>query len=279
MHNSLDLVMWVKDGTYTLSHVLDNLNRVIPEEKVNQKIVVDDSSKDLSQAIARQFGWKVICNEGKGISDAANTVLKHVETESFCSFEQDVLVSSDWYSKIPNVLGGKVVVASGVRLPYPSKTLRDITQFEITRAKCDLLDLYMPIHHVFGMSLDNTCYNTEYMNSIGGFPNVPSGAGVDRVLAEKVLKDGFEWSINYNVQSNHIRKGVWDELKHYYWYGKCQKQIDNSKGAFLGLCGRAAFSPIRGLDIAVQQKNLKCAFVYPAIRASSLVGALKGLTE
>jgi len=271
--------MWVKDGTYTLSDVLQRLNSVIPLEDINQKLIVDDGSKDLSQAIARQFGWKVICNEGKGISDAANTALKHVETESFCSFEQDVLVSSDWYSKIPNVLGGKVVVASGVRLPYPSKSLRDITLFEIERAKCYLLDLYMPIHHVFGMSLDNTCYNIEYMNSIGGFPNVPSGAGVDRLLAEKIISSKYEWNINYDVQSDHIRKGVWDELKHYYWYGRCQKQIDNSKIAYLGLVGRVLFSPLRGLDIAFHQKNWQCTLVYPAIRTASLVGALKGLTE
>jgi glycosyltransferase involved in cell wall biosynthesis len=275
MRNSLDLVMWVKDGTYTLSEVLVNLNRFIPEEKVNQKIVVDDGSKDLSQAIARQFGWKVIKNEGKGISDAANTALKYVETESFCSFEQDVLVSPDWCNTIPKMLGGKVVVASGVRLPYPSKVLRAITLFEVERTKCDLLDLYMPIHHCFGMSLDNTCYNTEFMKEIGGFPNVPSGAGVDRLLAEKVLKKGFEWSINYDVQSNHIRKGIRDELKHYYWYGKCQNQIDNSFRAYLGLSCRALFCPIRGLDIAIKQKNPSCVFVYPAIRFSSLAGALR----
>jgi glycosyltransferase involved in cell wall biosynthesis len=274
--------MWTLNGEKTLAVVLGQINKVIPREAVNQKLVIDDGSVDQTKAIASFMGWKVIQNDGKGISNAANTALKHVETKRFCSFEQDVLVSSDWFTYIPKLISVEprrqascnITVASGCRVTSGSKALYDIGLYEAKRFN----NIDFPRNcHQFGMSLDNTVYDTEFMNSIGGFPNVKGGAGVDCLLAKNVFYSGFRWMVNYNVVSSHIRKGVWNELKHYYWYGKCQGQIDNSKGAYIGLGCRVAFSPLRGLDIAVKQHNLRCMFVYPAIRASSFIGAVEGL--
>lgn len=283
----LDLVMWTYNGERTLAAVLGRLNKVIPADAVNQKLVVDDGSTDLSREIAMQQGWRVIRNEGKGISDAANTALKHVESKVFCSFEQDVLIAPEWVKSVPKLLssdplvccGKNVAVASGTRVSYGSKVLYDIGAYEVNRYRENPITKAANDFqgHRFGMSLDNTCYNTEVLNSLGGFPNVEGGPGVDRLLASNIFNHGYRWSVDYSVVSDHVRSGVWNELKHYYWYGKCQSQIDNSKRAYLGLCGRAAFSPVRGLEIAVKQRSPACAVVYPAIRAASLLGAVGGL--
>lgn len=283
----LDLVMWTYNGERTLSDVLTRLNTVIPDSAVNQKLVVDDGSTDKSREIAALLGWRVIRNEGKGISDAANTALKHVESKVFCSFEQDVLIAPEWVKCVPKLLssdplvccGKNVAVASGTRVSYGSKVLYDIGAYEVNRYRDT------PITkagnnfqgHRFGMSLDNTCYNTEVLNQLGGFPKVEGGPGVDRLLAKAVFDSGYKWSVDYNVISDHIRSGVWNELKHYYWYGKCQREIDGSKRAYLGLIGRAAFSAVRGLEIGVKQHSPACAIVYPAIRTASLLGAVRGL--
>lgn len=276
----VDLVMWVKDGARTLPSVLSSIENSVKyagKFVVGQKIVVDDGSKDNSVAIAESFGWKVIKNSGRGISDAANTTLKLVRSKWFCSFEQDVTLAANWFNLVPGKVVGDVVVASGVRLPYPSKVLRDISVFTVNRNFVDSLGLWQPIHHCFGMSLDNTCYNTEFLRGLGGFPKVAGGAGVDRLLAEKVLGAGKLWSVDFSVQSNHFRRGVWDELRHYYWYGKCQRQIDSSVSAYVGLFGRALFSPIRGCEVALRQRDAVCCLVYPAIRCASLAGAVRGL--
>lgn len=283
----LDLVMWTYNGERTLAAVLDRLNTVIPDKVVNQKLIVDDGSTDKSREIAAQHGWRVIRNEGKGISDAANTALKHVESNVFCSFEQDVLVSPEWVRVVPKLLsvdplvccGKNVAVASGTRVSYGSKVLKDIGAYEVNRYRNTPITKTANNFqgHQFGMSLDNTIYNTEILNSIGGFPHVEGGAGVDRLLANNIFDNGYRWSVDYSVVSDHVRSGVWNELKHYYWYGKCQSKIDNSKRAYLGLCGRAVFSPVRGLEIAVKQRNAACAVVYPAIRTASLLGAVREL--
>jgi glycosyltransferase involved in cell wall biosynthesis len=105
----VDLVMWTKNGEKTLPLVLNRVNEVIPSEAINRKILVDDHSVDYTQDIADLFGWNIVFNEGKGISDGANTALKNVETEYFISFEQDLLLSRDWWSKIPPYLENPLV--------------------------------------------------------------------------------------------------------------------------------------------------------------------------
>jgi len=83
--------MWTKNGANTLPSVLKRINEVIPGEFVGQKIIVDDKSTDNTREIAKTFGWTVVFNEGTGISDGVNTALKHVSSEYFISFEQDLL--------------------------------------------------------------------------------------------------------------------------------------------------------------------------------------------
>ena len=44
--------------------------------------------------------WKVVLNEGQGISDNANTALSQVSADFFISFEQDLLIAWDWWSNL-----------------------------------------------------------------------------------------------------------------------------------------------------------------------------------
>jgi glycosyltransferase involved in cell wall biosynthesis len=77
--DKIDLVMWTKNGATTLPYVLLQIERVIPKSAIANKIIVDDSSSDDTTQIGRKHGWSVHYNDGKGISDGANTALKLVE--------------------------------------------------------------------------------------------------------------------------------------------------------------------------------------------------------
>jgi glycosyltransferase involved in cell wall biosynthesis len=92
----VDLVMWTKNGAETLSSVLGRISEVIPEEFVNMKLIVDDRSTDNTCDIAGSFGWTVVLNDGRGISDGANTALRRAKSDLFVSFEQDLLLARDW---------------------------------------------------------------------------------------------------------------------------------------------------------------------------------------
>ena len=94
--------------------LVNRINKVIPKDVVNQKLIVDDGSKDNTVAIARKYGWNVIKNEGKGISDAVNTALKHVQTNYFCSYEQDVFLASNWWNRVSALILNKEGVGAAV---------------------------------------------------------------------------------------------------------------------------------------------------------------------
>lgn len=96
-----DVVMWCKNGENTLDRVLTRIEEIVPRSSIRQKIITDDNSCDRTVEIAKKHGWDVYQNKGKGISDNANTALELVKTEKFLSFEQDIFLANDWFSKIP----------------------------------------------------------------------------------------------------------------------------------------------------------------------------------
>jgi hypothetical protein len=121
-------------------------------------------------------------------------------------------------------------------------------------------------------------YKTEFMRDMGGFPKLKANAGVDTVLAKRV-SEKQTWRVDFSVKSIHLRRSLWHEIKQYYWYGTCEKElkrelgdaIDGIAGAFL----RACFSPIRGFQIAYRKRYWKIVFVYPLIRLSGFLGVLR----
>jgi glycosyltransferase involved in cell wall biosynthesis len=270
--------MWTKNGANILPLVLKQISEVIPPEFINKRVIVDDQSTDNTREIAKSFGWDVVSNEGKGISDATNTALKHVTSEYFISFEQDLLLARDWWQKIPQHLSDpEVAIASGLRLPNQPLALREIEEYAIERYKRREKDIES---FLCGKTLDNTIYKTKVMRQIGGFPKLSISAGVDNVLALRVNLNQFKWKVDYTVKSIHLRKGLRDELAHYYWYGTCSdtlgpllfKRYANMRPLIL----RLFFSPLRGLHIAIKKKAPQAVYIYPLIRFVGFKGIFDG---
>ena len=206
--------MWTFNGEKTLPQVLNRINKVVPKDVVNQKLIVDDASKDNTVAIAKKYGWTVIKNEGKGISDGANTALKNVKTSYFCSFEQDVYLSSDWWDKVSALILNKngIGVASGLRFLPRNNFCFSIEPYQLARKDIDF-------YGGFGKTLDNTIWNTEALKSVGGFPKV-AFAGIDTFVNHMLESNGYKWLVEYNVKSLHLHYGGFlNEVKHYYFYG------------------------------------------------------------
>lgn len=278
MIDKVDLVMWAKNGADTLPLVLKRINQVIPSQHVAKKVIVDDHSDDGTREIAEGFGWQVVGNQGSGISDGANTALEHVSAEYFVSFEQDLLLTYDWWTKVPVYLSNaKIAAASGIRLPSGPVDLRKTMEYamERYRKKEEEMESFF-----IGKTLDNTIYKTQIVRDLGGFPKLPIPAGIDNVLAQRFDKNGFRWKVDYTVKSVHLRKGLQDELKHYYWYGTCfnvlipllSKRNLDIKPMIL----RLLFSPIRGLNIAVKKNAPQAIVIYPLTRLAILRGVIAG---
>jgi glycosyltransferase involved in cell wall biosynthesis len=216
--------MWTKNGAKTLPLVLKRISEVLPNEFVNKRVIVDDHSTDDTREIAKSFGWDVIFNEGKGISDGANTTLKRVNSEYFISFEQDLLLAYDWWNKIPPYLDNpKIAIASGMRFADKPAGVRKLQQYVAKkyRGEAELapwLRARQMTAFTIGKTLDNTIYKTRIIKDLGGFPKMQVNAEVDTILAYKVRQAGYYWVVDYNVQSIHLREGLKQELQHQYWY-------------------------------------------------------------
>jgi glycosyltransferase involved in cell wall biosynthesis len=290
MIDKVDLVMWTKNGGETLPLVLKRINEVIPREFINEKLVVDDESNDDTQHIAASFGWTVIPNKGRGISDGANTALENVTSEFFISFEQDLLLARDWWDKIPPLLeNSKVAVASGMRCADKPRGVRKLQQYVAKkyRGEAELaswLRTRQMAAFTLGKTLDNTIYRTKIIKKLGGFPKMRVNAGVEAVLAYKVGQAGFRWVVDYNVQSVHLRRGLKQELCHQYWYATLSYEVwrkikteTNQPPPItkMGIMFRFCVSPFTGLFVSFKTREPTITYIHPLIRFYYMKGLLE----
>jgi glycosyltransferase involved in cell wall biosynthesis len=288
MFGKVDLVMWTKNGAETLPLVLRRLSESIPDESINNRIIVDDHSTDGTRDIAKSFGWRVIFNEGTGVSDGVNTALKNVETDYFMSVEQDLLLAKNWWKKIPLYLTEpKIAVASGIRFVAKPVGLRKLEQQMAKKCLGEEKFWLSPQSaerevFTFGKTLDNTIYKTKIIRALGGFPRTISGAGVDTILIYKLQRAGFYWAVDYDVQSAHLRGSLRNELRHQYWYGtvvrevwsRLKQEFNVQVTAESNLLYRLLISPASGLVTALKTKEPSVVYIYPLLRLYYVRGLL-----
>jgi glycosyltransferase involved in cell wall biosynthesis len=286
----VDLVIWTFNGADTLPSVLKRIGEVIPSEFVNRKVIADDRSSDDTRKIAESYGWTVVLNEGKGISDNANTALKNVSSEFFVSFEQDLLLARDWWKKIPRYLEDpKVHAASGMRFASQPRGVKRMQEYVARKyrgeaALASWLRGRETQAFTLGKTLDNTIYRTAAVRAVGGFPYSRSSAGVDTTLAYLLSARGFRWLVDYDVQSVHLRKGLRQELGHQFWYAQQLKemwtQIERNTSARrppvtkFDVVYRFAMSPFTGVFMAYKTREPSIAYIHPLVRLFYLRGFL-----
>jgi glycosyltransferase involved in cell wall biosynthesis len=282
--------MWTKNGAQTLPHVLERIGRIIPSENVSRRVVVDDRSTDATREIARSFSWDVVSNAGTGISDGANTALKCVTAEYFVSLEQDLLLAHDWWARIPpNLKNPRIAFASGMRFADKPAGVRKLQQYVALKYRgesqlASWLRARQMAAFTLGKTLDNTIYKTEVIRALGGFPKMRVNAGVDTILAYKAEQAGYQWLVDYGVQSVHLRNGLRQELQHQYWYAtqlyEIWRRIETETNrpppvTRLSIMSRFFISPFTGLFVAFKTRESTVAYIHPLIRFYYLGGLLK----
>jgi hypothetical protein len=132
--------------------------------------------------------------------------------------------------------------------------------------------------------LDNTIYKTSVIKALGGFPKMPVNAGVDTILAYKLNIAGYQWVVDYNVQSVHLRKGLRQELRHQYWYGTqlyaIWRRIETETShrppvTKFGIIYRLFTSPFTGLFVAVKTREPTIVYIHPLVRFYYMKGLLE----
>jgi len=264
----IDVVMWTKNARCTFDRVLDRIDRVLPTELINNKILVDDRSVNDTCEVAKDYNWQVFQNPSTGISAGANYALSKVTLPFFVTVEQDVLLNKEWWSKIsPYMKNEMVAVAQGIRLST-NPTLQLLDEYKYTRT-----------HHI---SIDNNIFRTKIIRSLGGFPS-DCPTCTDMILMKKMLSETrLKWIIDATVISEHLRTSIRAEAQHSYALTKLCAMTKNcvqSKNPTLKVLRIFLTSPLRACVIAYKKHCLKILYAYPLIRGYKLKAVLEKTFE
>jgi len=265
---TVDIVMWAKDGAAFLPFTLKRISEVLPEKVVHEKIFVDDHSVDESASIADSFGWSVYDNPSGGIGGGFKEALKHVDCPFFASFEQDLLLSRKWWPTVPLLMRKKrVVVAQGWRLPsHP--VLNAIEKVTVD---------FKPVIGAPLYSIDNNVYETEVIRKLAGGLEKFHYA-VDSVLLARILDAGFTWVTEQSVLSIHLKPvGFAEYIRGRYGAARMaeyftlasRKQLPPSeveKFTFKHVATRLAISPLVGLALSYVKRQPWLSIYYPMLR-------------
>jgi len=261
--------MWAKNGEACLPEVLRRIHKVIPNESVCHRILVDDHSTDRTVEIAHDFNWDIYTNPRNGIPSAANEALKHVDRNFFVSIEQDVLLTKDWWDKIPTYIENpSVACAQGIRVHMdPTLRLLDEWQFVVLRRKRLL------------SSMDNNIFRTKVVRVLGGFPQ-SCPVCTDTILMKRILSETrCKWIIDAEVISLHMRAGLKASVEHHYRMisacARTQLCAENEKPPISSLFRIFLTSPVRAIQIAFAKNSPNIVWAYPLLRLYQLNIGLK----
>jgi glycosyltransferase involved in cell wall biosynthesis len=248
--------MWTKNGEKFLPKVLKRIDEVFPSKFVSRRIMVDDNSEDNSVKVAKDFGWTVYKNRGRGLKEAIVTALSYVSADFFVSVEHDVILAKDWWEKIPKYMEDEqVAVAQGVRIAtHP--ILRKLDEYIVERKDICEDDL---------ISIDNNIYRTSIICVLG--INLLDHAKVKREIEKK----GMRWIVDKTVISDHIRHDIVASINHAYKMGL----LTRGKLSRLKMFKLFLLSPLRAMHITFKKKSPGIIVVYPLIRLAILKAELE----
>lgn len=173
-----DIFMCTHNSEKLLPVVLPQIEKVIPNNVINRRFIVDDFSTDETKKVAESLGWKVYINKKRGLGNAQKYAFSLVETKYCAIFEHDLYLTADWFPTIPNlVYSGEYDIAQGIRL-------RDVAGFREA-------DLHQ-YNSQFTPSEDNTFY--------------------------KMITNNGRRYIEKNVCSQHLRGSLLNCLRHDYTF-------------------------------------------------------------
>ena len=248
-NGKIDLVMWTYNSAKLLPTVLRRINEVIPADAVNRRIISDDHSTDETAKIAKELGWEVHVNKGRGMQDNKRNAISLVTTPVFAGFEHDVLLNRSWWCRASETIRNPHVgVVQGIRFS--------------TEPRLRKLDAYEYARRSDKRSVDNNLCRTEVIRKFGFDEAGTPG---------KMARDGYRWVVMNDVVSDHITRGnlretVQHDLRIHMLslpsYTRREK-VDCFK-IFL-------HSPVRAFDIARRTRVASMLLFYPLDRLAVFI--------
>ncbi len=220
---SVSVVVCTYNGKRTIRDCLEGLRKL--EYPNYEVIVVNDGSTDGTGDIAKEYGFKVITTENRGLSSARNTGMRAAKGEIVAYIDDDALPDPHWLTYLAaTFLKTDHAGVGGPNLPPPD---------DGTVADCVANSPGGPIHvlltdqeaeHIPGC---NMAFRKAALEAIDGFDHRFRIAGDDVDLCWRLQQRG--WTLGFNPAAmvwHHRRNSVKTYLKQQMNYGKAEADLE-----------------------------------------------------
>jgi O-antigen biosynthesis protein len=220
---SISVVVCSYNGERTIRDCLQGLRKLdYPNYEV---VVVNDGSKDRTEAIAKEFGFRLISTENCGLSSARNTGMRAAKGEIVAYIDDDAIPDPHWLTYLAaSYLRTNHVGIGGPNLPPrgDSSTADCVANSPGNATHVLLTDDVA--EHIPGC---NMSFRKAALEAIGGFDERFRIAGDDVDLCWRIQQQG--WTVGFNPAAmvwHHRRSTVKAYLKQQMNYGKAEAMLE-----------------------------------------------------
>src|SRR3989441_1767429 len=211
----ISVVVCTHNGERTIGRCLEGLLKLnYPNFEV---IVVDDGSTDKTSAIAREYGFRLISTENRGLGAARNLGLEAATGEIIAYIDDDTYPDPDWLMYLSDAfLTTDYSGVGGPNIPPLSDGLIAQCVANSPGAPVHVLLSDREAEHIPGC---NMAFRKSCLETIGGFDPQFRAAGDDVDVCWRLQERG--WTLGFNpaaVVWHHRRNSVrafWKQQKNY----------------------------------------------------------------
>ena len=220
---SISVVVCSYNGARTIRDCLESLRRL--EYPNFEVIVVDDGSTDATATIAREYGYRVISTENRGLSSARNTGLEAASGEIVAYLDDDAYPDPHWLTYLAATFSSdRHVGVGGPNVPPPGDGLTADCVAHAPGGPIHVLLSDREAEHIPGC---NMAFRRECLQAIGGFDPQFRVAGDDVDVCWRLREQG--WTLGYSPAAmvwHHRRNSVRAYWKQQAGYGKAEALLE-----------------------------------------------------
>lgn len=220
---AISVVVCTYNGSRTIRDCLDGLRKL--EYPNFEVVIVNDGSKDNTGEIIKDYGFRVITTENRGLSSARNTGMRAAKGEIVAYIDDDARPDPHWLT----YLAATFLTTDHVGVGGPNLPPKD----DGSIAACVANSPGGPVHvlltdekaeHIPGC---NMAFRKEALEAIGGFDHQFRIAGDDVDLCWRLQQNGGTLGFNPAAMVwHHRRNSVKAYWKQQMNYGKAEADLE-----------------------------------------------------
>jgi O-antigen biosynthesis protein len=219
----ISVVVCSYNGSKTIRECFEGLLKLeYPDFEV---IVVNDGSTDRTEAIAREFDFRLISTENRGLSSARNTGLEEATGEIVAYIDDDAYPDPDWLKYLAAMfMASDCVGVGGPNLAPPNDGRIADCIAHSPGGPVHVLVSDVEAEHIPGC---NMAFRRKYLRQIGGFDPQFRVAGDDVDICWRIQHlGGWVAFAHAAVVWHHRRNSIRTYLKQQIGYSKAETLLE-----------------------------------------------------